>query len=331
MRQSLHKKLESLSRSFEQNSKVAPSPIEQPSQPMSPKSPTLSMSTAANAAALARTDSYAKNSDHASKCSFPGLVNAEQSNSVIDSVAHDYAAYQPIPTPKADPNGSKYQTLGGDTRLMEDASSRHGSRKSDGEFLDLRSTVIMDMKDDRWDDRHNDSEDRDRLATDLKERLHIKGLDLDNSVDVDQSTRWAPAVVHEVVKPAMHHTREEQIHREIHEHEVYHRIQPVYETEVLPARNFVPNPKGNGLIEVSEDQLPDCTGVNQRWFIGEKETVPASRKPLQQLKEPKIVHERIYESPESFPRTETIIKHPPTLEDTSQYGDPVRILQFPDR
>lgn len=138
------------------------------------------------------------------------------------------------------------------------------------------------------------------------------------------------AVTHEVIKPTEHHIREEQIHREIHYHDVYHRIQPVYETEVLPTRHFVPDPKANGLIEVSEDQLPDCTGVNQRWFIGENETnARASPNSHTRLTKPKIADEKSYMTPEGFERRETTIMHSPTLEDLSQYGGPVRTVHFP--
>jgi hypothetical protein len=79
---------------------------------------------------------------------------------------------------------------------------------------------------------------------------------------------------------------------------------------------------------VSEDKLPDCTGVNQRWFIAEKETIPSSRKPLPQVTKPKFAGEKTYMTPEGFERKETMIRHPPELEDMSNYKGPVQEVHF---
>ena len=79
---------------------------------------------------------------------------------------------------------------------------------------------------------------------------------------------------------------------------------------------------------MAEDQLPDCTGVNQRWFIGEKETMPSSRKPLPQVTKPKFAGEKTYMTPEGFQRKETMIRHPPELEDMSNYKGPVQEVHF---
>jgi hypothetical protein len=79
---------------------------------------------------------------------------------------------------------------------------------------------------------------------------------------------------------------------------------------------------------VAEDQLPDCTGVNQRWFIGEKETIPSSRKPLPQVTKPKFAGEKTYMTPEGFERKETMTIHPPKLEDMSNYKGPVQEVHF---
>ncbi|KAK3389397.1 hypothetical protein B0H63DRAFT_537287 [Podospora didyma] len=86
--------------------------------------------------------------------------------------------------------------------------------------------------------------------------------------DIDQETTVAPTIVHETVRPHVHEVKEEQITRDIHTHEVFHYEQPVYETEVLPARHFVLDKNGNK-VEVSEKDLSGCTGPNQKWHIGE--------------------------------------------------------------
>ena len=72
------------------------------------------------------------------------------------------------------------------------------------------------------------------------------------------------AVVHEVIKPHEHEVIQQRIHREIHNYTYYHRLQPVLQTEVLPPRHFIPNPDGEGLIEISADELPNRTCIN-RW------------------------------------------------------------------
>ncbi|KAI0122802.1 hypothetical protein F4814DRAFT_438719 [Daldinia grandis] len=106
-------------------------------------------------------------------------------------------------------------------------------------------------------------------------------IDLRDTVDTDETVTYAPAVVHETIRPQVHEILEEQIYRDIHNHDVYHRIQPVYEVEVLPARHFVPGPNG-GLVEVTEDSLPECTGVNQRWHVSKRPPRAASLPSLRQ-------------------------------------------------
>ncbi|KAF2661411.1 hypothetical protein K491DRAFT_452949 [Lophiostoma macrostomum CBS 122681] len=174
------------------------------------------------------------------------------------------------------------------------------------------------------------------ISRDRDEKPSLEGiLDLNDSVDVDRTTRWAPAVTHEIVKPTEHEIIQERIYREIHNYDVYHRIQPVYETEILPARHFIPNPNGEGLLEVSADQFPGCTGANQRWFIGERE-LPAPGPPSRHsgLKSPKIIDEKRYMTEEGYERIETTILHPQTLEDLSKYSGPVlpmRFVHHPDK
>ncbi|KAK0707292.1 hypothetical protein B0H67DRAFT_647488 [Lasiosphaeris hirsuta] len=84
---------------------------------------------------------------------------------------------------------------------------------------------------------------------------------------VDQDTSFAPAVTHETVKPVQHNVVEEQIQRETHVHDVYHRIQPVRDVEVLPARHHVQGADG-ALTEVHEKDLPSYFGDSQEG-IGE--------------------------------------------------------------
>ncbi|KAF2735461.1 hypothetical protein EJ04DRAFT_563326 [Polyplosphaeria fusca] len=154
-------------------------------------------------------------------------------------------------------------------------------------------------------------------------------VDLEDSVDTDKQTRWAPAVVHETVKPHVHEIREEKIYREIHHYDVNHYVQPVFETVLLPARHFMSNPHDEGLIEVSEDQLPGCTGKNQRWTINKKEdSMPQSADKPAKLTAPKVISDKTNMMPEGFERRETTIIHPPELEDMSHYKGPVMDIYF---
>lgn len=140
-------------------------------------------------------------------------------------------------------------------------------------------------------------------------------------------------MTHEVVKPHEHHIREEVIFREIHNHEVYHRIQPVYKTEILPARHFIHDANGD-LVEVSEDQLPDCTGANQKWSIvaNEPEKPSAeSRRTRAHDRKPMVLDDKTFMTEEGFERRETTIVHSPELEDLSNYNGLVLPIHFVKR
>lgn len=94
---------------------------------------------------------------------------------------------------------------------------------------------------------------------------------------VDSYLTWIIAVTHEVVQPQVHEIVEEQITRDFHTYDEYRYIQPVYELEILPARHFVEGVDG-GLVEVSESDLPDCTGANQRWEIAERQVLTGTHR-----------------------------------------------------
>jgi len=87
-------------------------------------------------------------------------------------------------------------------------------------------------------------------------------LDLRNTEDVDQDVRYAPAVTKEVVKPIVHERIEEHITRDIHTHDVYQKILPVRDVEVLPARHWVPGPDGQ-LVQVDEKDVYSGVAFSQ--------------------------------------------------------------------
>lgn len=164
-------------------------------------------------------------------------------------------------------------------------------------------------------------------ATEVKPSL--EGIvDLRNTTDTDVIVTQAPAVVHETVIPQVQNIREEKIEREIHTYDVFHRIQPIIDVEVLPPRHFIPV-EGGGLREVSADEIPGQTG---HWGIVETVTKepPARERPPPPSVAPKKISERTYMTEEGIMRTETTWKHPPTLatgaRDTGQLW-PMQISQ----
>ncbi|KAL8916504.1 MAG: hypothetical protein Q9208_008482 [Pyrenodesmia sp. 3 TL-2023] len=116
----------------------------------------------------------------------------------------------------------------------------------------------------------------------------------------------------------IHHIRKELITREIHEHEVYHRILPVIDVEVLPPRHFLPV-EGGGLVEISGKEVP---GRGNNWVIAETASkIPSDQAAPRGLRnfsarqfderEGDVVE---YTTAEGYPRTEQTWVHPPELE-----------------
>ncbi|KAF5851221.1 hypothetical protein GGP41_004065 [Bipolaris sorokiniana] len=162
----------------------------------------------------------------------------------------------------------------------------------------------------------------------VKQKSMLNGIvNLNDTVETDRETSWAPAVTHEVIKRHEHEIVQHKIYREIHNYTYYHRLQPVMQTEVLPPRHFIPNPDGEGLIEISADELPSRTGKNRWWDIVQKEPV-LTKAPFQWRTEPQIIEGKPYMTDEGFERRETTIIYPPTLEDMSDYDGIVQPVHF---
>ena len=125
-------------------------------------------------------------------------------------------------------------------------------------------------------------------------------------------------MVHETVHQDVHHVREELIRREIHTHDVYHRILPVIDVEVLPARHFLPV-EGGGLVEINADEVP---GRSNNWVLAETVSEIPSDQPAPSI--PRMFTARefsddegddiSYTTPEGYERTEQTWVHPPELE-----------------
>jgi hypothetical protein len=130
------------------------------------------------------------------------------------------------------------------------------------------------------------------------------------------------------VKPHEHEIIQHKIYREIHNYEYYHRVQPVYHLEVLPPRHWKPNPDGEGLVEISADEVPWRTGQNRRWkIVQEQDEMPPEYQPVWRT-EPEIIEHPTTITDEGFERKETTIIYPPTLQDMTEYDGPVQPVHF---
>jgi hypothetical protein len=89
---------------------------------------------------------------------------------------------------------------------------------------------------------------------------------LNRTEDTVYYERWAPAVTHETITRKVHEIRVEHFHKEAHNYHINHRVQPVIEYEILPARHFV---CVDGVYhEMDEKDLPLGT-PNAGWFVTE--------------------------------------------------------------
>lgn len=142
------------------------------------------------------------------------------------------------------------------------------------------------------------------------------------------------AVVHESVSKEVHHIRQEVITREIHTHDVYHRILPVIDVEVLPPRHFLPV-EGGGLVEVSASEVP---GRGQNWVIAETASkIPSDQAAPQGARQftarnfPGREGDSVtYKTPEGHERTETTWIHPPELEQGARVTGQSWPMEFGD-
>ncbi|KAK3677949.1 hypothetical protein LTR78_002044 [Recurvomyces mirabilis] len=150
--------------------------------------------------------------------------------------------------------------------------------------------------------------------------VDLKGVvDLSNTQDTTLHEKWATAVTHETIIRDVHEIFHEETTREIHEHHIFHRVLPIIDIEVLPARHFIP--VSGGYAEIAEDEVPGQTGRNAQWLIAEtvSKMLPKGTH--------KIVPEHFtarkfqgadgeskeYITPEGFKRTEQWWVHPPTF------------------
>ena len=98
--------------------------------------------------------------------------------------------------------------------------------------------------------------------------------------------------------------------------------------EVLPPRHFIPNPDGEGLLEIFAEELPARTGDNRWWEITQIGTEQTYEIQNRWRTEPEVIHGETTITAEGFERKETTIIYPPTLKDMSQYTGAVQPVHF---
>jgi hypothetical protein len=145
------------------------------------------------------------------------------------------------------------------------------------------------------------------------------------------------------VIPTLRELREEVITREIHTHDIFHRILPVIETVVLPTKHYVPTPDGKGLREVPENMIPGRTSSDspsRNWEIVQtgmggrgnsiwsstthgshsQEHKSPNLSPYSRVVggaselEPVLTSKKTYMTKHGYPRTEYVWRHPPVFE-----------------
>ena len=153
----------------------------------------------------------------------------------------------------------------------------------------------------------------------------LNGVDVKKEEDtVSLHEYHAPAVTHEVIKKERQEVFQKVITRETHDYHIYHRILPIIDIEVLPARHFVPIEAG--YVEIAEEELPGRTRDKVNWAIAEmvsKRTPAESREAAiaRTFSARKFVgaegDDRQYIGPEGHPVQEKWWVYPPTVADDS--------------
>ncbi|KAI9892362.1 MAG: hypothetical protein M1814_001564 [Vezdaea aestivalis] len=133
---------------------------------------------------------------------------------------------------------------------------------------------------------------------------------LTRTVDTSVHETIASACVHERFKEESYEIRQEAITRHIHNHDVYHRILPVIDVEVLPPKHYVPT-AADGLVEVDRESLP---GRQNHFTIVETVSNDPPAPPRFTTSQPYEESSVTYPTGAGYDRTETVIRHPPVFE-----------------
>jgi hypothetical protein len=123
----------------------------------------------------------------------------------------------------------------------------------------VASTSVGHSNSEQADSQDGQSEKHQNTTVeDTKRSPTSAAITLDGITDTLRHTHLAPAVTHETVRPLVHNIQREQVTHEIHNTDIYHRILPIKDVELLPARHFVRSSTDN-LIEISSPFPPEVS------------------------------------------------------------------------
>ncbi|KAI9651956.1 MAG: hypothetical protein M1831_007459 [Alyxoria varia] len=155
---------------------------------------------------------------------------------------------------------------------------------------------------------------------------HVQDVvDLCDSKHTTVERTWAPAVVHDVYTPLVHHASQHLVSRDVHEHMIRLRTLPIIDVQTLPPRHYVPGSDGH-LKPIPAAEVQDrLKGNNQpkNWLIAEtvskRHTEPHISNELKRLlaehkPPPQRISDSQHLSPEGYERRETTWVHGPTIE-----------------
>jgi len=164
-----------------------------------------------------------------------------------------------------------------------------------------------------------------RAKQDSAGPFDLSGVDVKKEEDtVSLHEYHAPAVTHQIIKEERHEVFQKVITRETHDYHIYHRILPIIDIEVLPARHFVP--VDEGYVEIAEEELPGRTRDKVNWAIAE---MVSKRTPAESREAAIARHftarkfagsegdDKEYIGPEGHPVQEKWWVYPPTVADDS--------------
>jgi hypothetical protein len=117
--------------------------------------------------------------------------------------------------------------------------------------------------------------------------------------------------------PEIHETKQEAIERDIVETDVYHYIQPVKDTVVLPTRHYAPSPGVPGeMVEIPDPGRPaDVQGM-----VRLSNGPPLSEEELRRMPDRELVSQRKVTAPDGTVHTESVMRYRdnPVVENEGQ-------------
>lgn len=176
-----------------------------------------------------------------------------------------------------------------------------------------------------------------KSKSDVQRDLGLNGvLDLNDSEDTTYHKKFVPAVTHETIRQDVHEVIHEEVTREIHTHDIYHRILPIHEVEVLPARHYIQMEDGTRR-EVPAEQMVSREKAKLTQVLLEecfKDTLPKS----DNLVGPRQFSARSFPGsegdyreqklPDGSLQTERTWVHPPTLQTGGEMTGQTRAFHF---